>query len=64
MLIITHLFREIQIISLKIDKTIIIIKYLNFTNIYISDFEIKFLEYTSINNYFINIVDNKQLSYS
>ena len=64
MLIITHLFGKIQIISLKIDKTIIIIKYLNFTNIYISDFEIKFLEYTSINNYSINIVDNKQLSYS
>lgn len=36
-------------------------KYLDFFNIFFSNSVIKLLRYNAINNYFINILDNKQL---
>ena len=41
----------------------IYIKYFNFLNIFFLDSAAKLLEYTRINNYLINLLENKQLPY-
>lgn len=40
-------------------KNTIFNKYSNFAKYFIFNFAIKLLEYSSINNHFINLVDNK-----
>ena len=49
---------------LDIKKINISIKYFDFINVFLFDSTIKLLEYTNINNYPINLVDNIQLAHS
>lgn len=39
-------------------------KYLDIISVFLSHFVVNLPEYTSINNYSINLIDNKKLSYS
>lgn len=59
-------FQIAQIKLLKANKalTTIFIKYFDYTNIFLSKFIIKLLEYTIINNHVIKLENNKQPSYS
>lgn len=57
--IIIYLLKKALITSLDIKKINIPTKYSNFANVYLSNFVVKLLYHTSINNYLINLVDNK-----
>lgn len=54
---------KILIISLKIEKATIFMKYLNFTNIFSSNFVIALPIYFKINNYPIVLKKDKKLFY-
>ena len=61
-----YLFWVVQIRLLKANKisTTIFAKYFDYINIFSSKLIIKFLKYTSINNYTIELDKDKKLSYS
>lgn len=50
-------------ILLDVEKVIFSPEYINYTNVYLPNFAKELFEYNSINNYLINLVDNKLLSY-
>lgn len=58
-----HLFQKTQIVLLNIKKVIILSKYADYTNIFSLDSTAKSFKHTSINNYFIDLIDNKQPLY-
>lgn len=51
------------IVSLNIEEINISTKYFNFNNVFLFDFRAKLSKNTSINNYSINLVDDKLLPY-
>ena len=59
-----YLFWEIQIILLDIKKVTIFSKYADYINVFLLDFVLELLKHTSINNHLINLINDKQLSYS
>lgn len=54
----------IQIALLEIEKVTIPFKYIDYTNIFLLDFAVELPKHTSINNYFIDVIDDKQLFYT
>lgn len=56
-----HHFYKAQIISLKVNKTFTAIfsKYVNFVDIFSLDLIVKFSKYIKINDYTINLIDDK-----
>ena len=52
-----------QIASLDVEEVTIPAKYLDYTNVFFSNPAIKLPKHTSINNHFINLIDDKQLLY-
>lgn len=60
-----HLFYKIKIVLLKVDETptIIFSEYSDFTDIFFPKLVVKLLKYTKINNYVINLIDDKQPYY-
>lgn len=60
-----HLFHKAQITLLKAGKSLIVIllKYVNFANIFSSELIAQLSEYIKINDYTINLIDSKKLPY-
>ena len=56
-------FRQAQVASLMSKETGISAKYSDFSNIFSSDFPAKLLKHNRINDYPINLLDNKQPPY-
>lgn len=56
-----QLAQKTLITLLKVKNIIILTTYFDFTNIFLCDFIAELLKYININNYSINLVDNKQL---
>ena len=54
---------QAKVISLTSEEIRIPTKYFNFSNVFSSDSTVELLEYTRINNYSINLLDNKQPPY-
>lgn len=56
-----YLFYKVWIVLLKVDKapTIILLGYIDFVNIMSLDLVTKLPKYTKINNYTINLIDQK-----
>ena len=59
-----HTSCKAQVTMLISKKTGIPTKYSNFSNVFFSDSVVELPEYTRNNNHLINLLDNKQLSYS
>lgn len=59
-----HLSRETQIALLDIKKISIFFKYADYTNVFSPDFAAELPEQTSINDHFIDLINDKQLPYS
>ena len=57
-------FHQAQIALLTSEETRISAEYSNFSNVFFSDSAAELPEYTGINNHLINVLDNKQPSYS
>ena len=58
-----YLFCQAQVILLMSKKTEILAQYSKFSNVFSSDSAAELLEYTRINNYSINLLNNKQPPY-
>ena len=58
-----HLFCQAQMASLTSEKTEIPAEYFNFSNVFSSDSAAELPEYTKINDYSINLLNNKQSPY-
>lgn len=56
-----HFSCEAQVVSLIIIE--ILVKYFDFLDVFFSDFTMKLPKHTKINNYLINLFENKQLLY-
>ena len=54
---------QAQVTLLTSEKTEIITKYSDFSNLFSSDSAVELLEYTIINNHLIDLLDNKQALY-
>lgn len=54
-----YLFCQVQITLLDIQKGIIFFKYIKYTNVFLLDSTIEFFKYNGINNYSINLINNK-----
>ena len=50
---------QAQVVSLTSKKTVISAKYFNFSNVFFLDSTVELLKYTRINNYLINLLDDK-----
>lgn len=48
---------------LEVEKVTIFSKYVDYTGVFSPDFAIELLKYKSINNYLIDLIDNKHLPY-
>ena len=53
-----------QVAALMSEETVIPVEYSNFFNVFFSDSAAELPEHTGINDYLINLLDNKQLPYS
>lgn len=60
---INHPSQEALIASIKMGKINVLTKYLDFINIFFSDFATELLEHTSINNHPIKLIKGQQSSY-
>ena len=56
---IVYLLQKVLIILLNIKKINIFTKYFNFANIFLFNSIVELPEYTSINNYLINLIRDK-----
>ena len=56
--------RQTQVVLLSSKETGIPTEYSNFSNVFSSDSAAVLLEHTGINNYSINLLDNKQAPYN
>lgn len=59
-----YLFWHTQIALLKVKKVIFFSQYADYTNTFLSNSIIEFSKQTNINNHLIDLINNKQLSYS
>ena len=59
-----HSSCQAQVTALTSEESGISAEYPNFSDIFSSDFAVELSEYTGINDYFINLLDDKQLLYS
>lgn len=58
-----HPSRKTLIASLKVEKVIVFMEYSDFANVFFPNSIIKLLKYFKINNHFIDLENDKQLSY-
>ena len=63
-IILIYFFSWTQVTSLTSNKTRILTKYFDFSNIFFLDSALELSKYTRINNHSINLLNNKQLFYS
>ena len=61
--ILIYFSHQDQVASLTKEKTGIFVEYSDFFDVFFSDSVTELLEYTKINDYRINLLDNKQLPY-
>ena len=58
-----HLSWHVQIALLKVEKVIILSKYIDYTNVFSSDFVVELPKHIGINNHLIDLIDDKLSPY-